>query len=294
MPYPNSSKIPTPLGAILIIFVAFIGSLIFTLGISAAVYKFLFPGIALQEAEGLLGKISIVLGELGIGIFAVFLLKWRGYMPFRLFRFHRGPGRVVMLSFVIGLSMSIVGDELDRILQQIFPYPESVAQIAQFFRVHSWWEFGLVLSGAVFVAAIVEEALFRGMLQLSMERVASVTRAVIYTSLAWAFIHGILQWAIQIFLIGIILGYLAWRTNSIIPSVIGHALNNFLALIFYNLPYQHGIPIYEWKGFVSPLLFLPACGLLIWGIRYLDRYYSFAGELEDSTNDSEGDWENQH
>ena len=34
-------------------------------------------------------------------------------------------------------------------------------------------------------------------------------------------------WAVQIFIMGVIIGFLAWRTDSVIPGIIVHALNNF-------------------------------------------------------------------
>ena len=79
-----------------------------------------------------------------------------------------------------------------------------------------------------------------------------ITKAVLVTSLGFAMIHLNPGWIIQIYLLGIILGYLAWRTGSIIPGLILHALNNGLALIMQNLqtPVEN---IYTWENHVSPL-----------------------------------------
>ena len=38
-------------------------------------------------------------------------------------------------------------------------------------------------------------------------------------------------WFFQIYILGIFLGFLAWKTNSIIAPLILHGLNNFIALL---------------------------------------------------------------
>jgi membrane protease YdiL (CAAX protease family) len=82
-----------------------------------------------------------------------------------------------------------------------------------------------------------------------------------------------LYWAIQIFLLGIILGLLAWRSNSIIPSFIGHAINNAAALMFYNTEQTYFQGIYLWGNHVSPLILILAMAGLIYGVRAFYQYF---------------------
>jgi hypothetical protein len=91
-----------------------------------------------------------------------------------------------------------------------------------------------------------------------------------------------LYWAIQIFLLGIILGILAWRSNSIFPSVIGHATNNAAALLFYNIDQDKISGVYLWGGHVSPLFLLLASLGLILGIRAFYDHYRSSPDLPTS------------
>jgi hypothetical protein len=99
-----------------------------------------------------------------------------------------------------------------------------------------------------------------------------VTWAVIYASLAWTIIHGMIYWAVQIFLIGIILGIIAWKANSIVPSFIAHATNNAAALIFYNVNQEKLAKYYLWGEHVSPIFLILATLFLVVGFR---KFYDF-------------------
>ena len=59
-------------------------------------------------------------------------------------------------------------------------------------------------------------------------------------------------WTIQIYMLGIILGFLSWKTQSIIPSIILHSMNNgaaFMLTIFE----ESDLSIYLYNENVSPI-----------------------------------------
>ena len=69
------------------------------------------------------------------------------------------------------------------------------------------------------------------------------------------------------------LGYLSWRTGSILPAILCHAISNAIALIYYNSDFNELLPFYEWNGHVSPFLLILA-GLVVYGgMRYISEYY---------------------
>ena len=60
-------------------------------------------------------------------------------------------------------------------------------------------------------------------------------------------------WFIQIYILGILLGYLAWKTNCIFPSLILHSLNNTIAIIVsYGGLDETGF--YVENGHINPIL----------------------------------------
>lgn len=89
-----------------------------------------------------------------------------------------------------------------------------------------------VLAIAVF-APLLEEVLFRGAIQgyLMRKYPSSPWRAIIIASLIFGVIH---MNPIQIFyatMLGIVFGWIYYRTGSLVPCIIGHVLNNSLAAV---------------------------------------------------------------
>lgn len=273
-------RVPTPFQAILVIVASYFFSLLLA---ELLLYPFLPDNPANLEDSSIV-KLMLVVGELGLIILPLFFLKRKGFPIKEIFRWNPVDKNIVLIAIIIGLAMTIVGDELDRLINIIFTPPDFLKQLELSLKINSTLDLILLFIGTVIIASLVEESVFRGFLQISLERYQNVTKAVIYSSIFWALTHLVVFWAIQIFLMGIVLGYLAWRTKSIIPSAICHGINNGLALLFNNIEGNGFYALYEWKGHVSPLILIPAIIILVRGIQFLDRHYF----REYSSSDSSG------
>lgn len=260
---------PTPMQALLVILAALLVSLVPQLLI-----LFIFPGAEEGTFDPLGLKISLVAGEIGLAIVPLAYIRKYNYSLPDIMRWRKVPGKILFMSVLVGFSMAIVVDELDRLLQMIIPIPEEVNSVmAGTMKIYNGLDFILVVLSAVILAALVEEAVFRGFLQRAIEEHIDVTQAVVYASMAWAIIHFNPYIMVQIFIFGFFLGYITWRADSIIPAVICHAINNALALLYYNFDFTEMLPFYEWRGHVFPLLLLGAVFVAYKGIEYIDRYY---------------------
>lgn len=266
----EKEQYPRPIEAFFIIIISFVFIVIIT---QSLIWLFV-PSPEQIKSDSMLLKALITFGEIGLIIIPVLYIKYRHLSLTTVFRWNNIPSYLYLWSFVIGFGISVIGDELDRLISLIIPAPELLGEIAEALRIGSMGDFFILTVGAVFAAALVEESIIRGFLQISLEKYQDVTRAVIYASLAWTIIHGMIYWAIQIFLLGIILGILAWRSNSIVPSVIGHATNNAAALIFYNIDQDKLNGIYLWGGHVSPLVLGIGFFGLIYGMRQFYHHYT--------------------
>ena len=156
-------------------------------------------------------------------------------------------GSTLLSAFCISMGLIPIVDEMDRILSFVFGTEEELAQLTDILII-DYSFIGLLLSTTIVVLApLGEEILFRGFLQKKLEESwQDITRAVLVTSLFFAFIHMNPIWIIQIYLLGVILGYLAWKTGSILTSLVLHSLNNGAALILTN--YSESInPFYLWN-----------------------------------------------
>jgi membrane protease YdiL (CAAX protease family) len=82
---------------------------------------------------------------------------------------------------------------------------------------------------AIIVAPAGEEALFRGFLYRGWARSdRSTWPAIIVISLLWAALHVQYDWTggVQIFVIGLFLGWMRWRSGSTVLTFVLHALFN--------------------------------------------------------------------
>ena len=217
-----------------------------------------------------LSLISIFIGQ-GIMVIPAFLFVHFNQESFpKIFRLKPIPYKIVFPVVILSLGTIVLSDELDRLIQMVFSVQEYGDKLADFVQFDSPLYALILISATVIVAPFSEEVLFRGFLQKFLENHwQDITKAVLVTSMFFAAVHMNPGWIIQIYLLGIILGYLAWRTGSIIPGLILHALNNGMALCFQN--YQSTIEhIYVWKNHVSPLFLLLAIFLFITGFKSIN------------------------
>jgi membrane protease YdiL (CAAX protease family) len=218
-------------------------------------------------------KRVLLVAELLIILPAVAVVVAARYPLRQVFRLHGVSPRVIGSSIIIALSTVILIDEIDRLVGMVFPMPDVLLeQIEQMLSIHSVGDGVLVAIFAVVVAGICEEMLFRGFLQQAFERVIEVSRAVVICSLVFAFIHLNPWTTIQILIIGVLLGILAWRSNSAVPSAIVHIINNGLSVLLLNLPADR-LGWYVWRGHVHPLFLVLGAGALCYGIRLFFRAY---------------------
>lgn len=90
---------------------------------------------------------------------------------------------------------------------------------------------------AVIVAPILEEIIFRGFVLRSLQKFGNIF-AILISSFLFGIWHGNLEQSLPIILSSIIFGYIAIKSNSIIPSMIAHIVNNLFGVTM-NMLSQH-------------------------------------------------------
>jgi len=164
--------------------------------------------------------------------------------PFRqTFRFNKISSAVFFYSLLISAAIFVIGDELDRLIYLLFPMPDELMEsLKQLMQINSVTDgVVLVMSGVIF-AAFAEEMLFRGILQRTIEKYRDPAIAMVLSAVFFAIIHFNPWSALQIVFLGLFLGYLAWKTNSIYPAIILHGINNLVSMILLNLPEEKLAP----------------------------------------------------
>jgi membrane protease YdiL (CAAX protease family) len=258
--------LPEPVEALILVLLVFFGILFFTL--SAA--QLFIGDKPLAEVESQL-TLFFLFGEILFIIVPLVYSYKKNYSIKTLFRFNPVSLDTVIFTIILGLSLVILIDEIERLIVLLVPIPESLQGLIEDLNLTSTQDWVLFFLGSVIFAAVAEEGLFRGFLQVTLESKGDPTRAVVLTSVCWALIHINPVWAIPIFILGVFLGYVAWKTQSVWPAIIIHSLNNFIAILFLSDEFNAHMGWYTMGDHVSPVILITAMGGVYYSIKMIGR-----------------------
>jgi membrane protease YdiL (CAAX protease family) len=162
---------------------------------------------------------------------------------FVLYRYHvdakiaigqsRGYGGGIILSLTIGIPAGVVFTGLNNgfiyMLSRFgISFPSSLLSSADLpLNISTLPIF--IMIGA-FLPGIIEELLFRGVMQGAMEKQGGRVSAILFPALAFAAFHADPLFILAPFLAGLLLGFLRKKTGSIYPAVLAHISMNMTVL----------------------------------------------------------------
>ncbi len=163
---------------------------------------FLLPTLALAFAKGFPRRET----------FALRLPRWKGVVAGTMMG-------VTAWAFVGGVLIRLLPppESLIRAMEKIFLLDQKPVPL---------WIVWLVLAVS---PAVCEELLFRGMI-LSGFRRLGMWPAILLSGLLFGLAHSSIYRLIPTFFLGVLFGYLVWRTGSVYCSIVAHALNNGVAM----------------------------------------------------------------
>lgn len=114
------------------------------------------------------------------------------------------------------------------------------------------------------LAPLVEEMVFRGaILRSLLQWKPNPWVGIAISALLFAVVHMNPAQMPHAFLIGLLLGWMYWRTDSIVPGVVYHWVNNTVAYILYNIYPNPDLTLVEMFGSEQKVLMALGCSLLI-------------------------------
>lgn len=94
----------------------------------------------------------------------------------------------------------------------------------------------LIISVSI-VAPIFEEIIYRGIILEQLYRRYGMIKAIIISALLFGLMHLNIQQGVNAFFIGIVLGFIYIKTNSLLLSIFLHFANNSLMVILDSIPF---------------------------------------------------------
>ncbi len=88
-----------------------------------------------------------------------------------------------------------------------------------------------VLALVALLPAVCEELAFRGFILSGLRHMGHKWAAIILSSILFGVMHGLLQQSLATCVIGIVIGYIAVQTGSLLPGILFHVTNNSLVVL---------------------------------------------------------------
>lgn len=187
---------------------------------------------------GVLQKIGSV--SVGFGAFLGYVIQFSLVIIFGLFqRKIRSPKGTRLLKFGLakldfviilwGTIMVLATGVVIEPLLNLFP-ETYLDRLGNIMAAGGWMMFTSIV-----IAPIMEEILFRGILQDALMRKYGVFVGILIASAVFGIVHLIPQQVVNAFMIGIVLGYIYYRTGALLPVILIHCINNAISYFTWML-----------------------------------------------------------
>lgn len=134
----------------------------------------------------------------------------------------------VVLAFVLHPTSFVLGE----MLQHLYPVSSQMQELIKGFEsTYTQVPLWLAITLMALVPAICEELAFRGFILSGLRHWGSRRRAIILSAVFFGFLHGMLQQSLNAVILGLALGYIAVKANSLWPCIAFHFSNNALKLL---------------------------------------------------------------
>jgi membrane protease YdiL (CAAX protease family) len=207
-------------------------------------------------ARTIMGKNLSVAAALLLGMFlpATALILWFSPRPKETLRLRTIPLAGTILVTGASLSFASLASGTVELLLRSGHIPERLIELLEqeevlfreVFRLQDSLDVIIVAVVLIIITPLAEELLFRGILQGSLERAIGHWPGLLIAGLAFGALHGRIRF-IPVSLLGLLIGYVVMRTNSLPAGILAHAINNLVILglnqIFWWRPSSWNLPL---------------------------------------------------
>lgn len=208
-----------------------------------------FLGFALPTPSSFdqLVEVALVTQLVVIATPALFMTVMLTRSPRKTLLLQAPPWLSIPAALLLAVFLHPVAAALSNAVTRLYPVDARLAEsLGGLLRgEQSWWQLMLVFALA---PAIAEELAFRGFMLSGFRRSGYKWRAIIVTSVLFGMTHAILQQSLVAMLVGVVIGYIAVQTGSIVPCMLFHLVHNGLRITAMNLTPEMiaGHPLLNW------------------------------------------------
>ena len=113
---------------------------------------------------------------------------------------------------------------------------------------------GWMMLTSIVLAPVLEEILFRGIVQDSLTEKLGPLRGTLIGACVFGIVHIIPQQVINAFFVGIVLGFIYYRSGSLVPVILIHMINNAISYFSWVLSGERIVSALACAVFVVALI----------------------------------------
>ncbi len=138
----------------------------------------------------------------------------------------------IPVAVLLAVVLHPVVHSLQYVVQALYPVSDAVTTYAKFLAglfdnaPYAWLPFVLI----AVLPALCEELAFRGFILSGLRHLGHKWWAIVLSAIFFGVAHGLLQQSIMASLLGVVLGFLAVQTGSLIPCILFHLTHNGVTL----------------------------------------------------------------
>lgn len=153
------------------------------------------------------------------------------------------------------------------------------------------WQVLLLIAVA---PAICEELAFRGFMLTGLRRLGHKWGAIVLASLFFGLTHFMLQQSLSAFVVGLVIGYVAVKTGSVLPGMLYHATHNSLSVLLGRVTpaMLDDVPVLRWIyhasgdqiGYQPAAMFVAAAlgAIVLWWLKSLPYHRTAEETLQEA------------
>ena len=186
---------------------------------------------AVKDSE-LLAVIGLIIGEIEI-IAVALIIRIRSSLKIRDNLSLSKLNMVMILSVpVICLSYFVVSSEMENISAMVFGRIEAFSlSTTQVSSIPGAGGLAIAIICIGVLPAVIEETLFRGVIQVGLTNKYGAMKAIIVTSILFSTLHISPTVLLPIFVMSLVIGYVFYKTNNLLYPIAFHLLNNVVAVL---------------------------------------------------------------
>jgi membrane protease YdiL (CAAX protease family) len=187
---------------------------------------------------------------------------------------------------MFSLSYIVPSSELENIMASIVGRYSSLTKILiHLTQIPGPFGLFLAILSVAIIPSIVEEIFFRGLIQYNLIPKYGNMKSIITTSILFAVIHFNPSSIVPIFILSLVLGYVYYKTNNLLYSIIIHFSTNFITVFLsrYNSFGLSGLnPSNTGIEHVNLIIFIPFTLISVLAV-YIIYKYQINRMLPDTT-----------